>query len=73
VPVDEVKPRVAIGYVHGDERASSFVDSLDALVAFDRTNAGLTVHDHGRISVRGGTDGLVAARNAIAASSPTTA
>jgi hypothetical protein len=65
--VDEVKPRVAIGYVHGDERASSFVDSLDALVAFDRTNAGLTVHDHGRISVRGGTDGLVAARNAIAA------
>jgi len=61
------RPKVAIGYVHGDEMAHSFVDSLNALVAFDQRNAQLTVHEHGRISVRGGTDGLVAARNMIAA------
>jgi hypothetical protein len=62
-----VRPaKVAIGYVHGDEMAHSFVDSLAALIAFDQRNAQLTVHEYGRISVRGGTDGLVAARNMIA-------
>lgn len=60
------KPKVAVGYVHRDELAHSFVDSLMALVAFDRAADGLLCHDYGRISVRGGTDGLVAARNMIA-------
>ena len=58
--------KVALGYVHGDELANSFIDSRDALIAFDRQHYGVLAHDHARISVRGGTDGLVAARNMVA-------
>ena len=60
-------PKVALGYVHSDTRASCFDDSRDALIAHDRAHDGLLAHDHGRMSVRCGTDGLVAARNTVAA------
>ncbi len=60
-------PKVALGYVHSDTRATCFDESRDALVAYDRAHDGLLAHDHGRLSVRCGTDGLVAARNTVAA------
>lgn len=62
----EPTPRVAIGYVHRDEQATSFIDCLADLIAHDRAHLGLLAHEHSRISVRVGTDGLVAARNTVA-------
>ena len=60
-------PKVALGYVHSDTQATCFVDSREALLAHDRANARLLDHPAGRMSVRCGTDGLVAARNTVAA------
>jgi len=58
--------KVAVAYVHGNELATSFHDCLGQLGAFDRATAGLLAHDDSRISIRYGTDGLVAARNTAA-------
>lgn len=61
------KAKVAFATVHGDSRTTSYDESREQLVAFDRTNGGFLAHDESRMSVRVGTDGLVAARNTIAA------
>lgn len=59
------RPKVALAYVHADAgRITAFEDSLTALKDWDR--------DHGqfitqRFASRYGTDGLVAARNVVAA------
>lgn len=59
------KPKVALGYVHGDaSRTTSFEDSRESLLGYDRENLGLITH---RLPVRCGTDGLSAARNDVAA------
>jgi hypothetical protein len=55
--------KVALAYVHENELATSFHDSLLNLLMFDMTHDGLLAHESGRIAVRYGTDGLVAARN----------
>lgn len=65
-PVSEpVRPRVAYGYVHGDQNeAHSFLNSLELLRQFDAQNMGVLT---GRFQVRCGALGLIDARNQIAA------
>jgi len=58
--------RVALAVAHSDTKAHCFDASKDALVEHDRAHAGHLAHDHGKMFVRVGTDGLVAARNAVA-------
>ncbi|HWB37487.1 MAG TPA: hypothetical protein VHA75_15835 [Rugosimonospora sp.] len=60
--------KVAIAYVHDNELATSFHDSLMQLIMFDLAHDGLLAHADGRMSIRYGTDGLVAARNTVAKS-----
>lgn len=60
--------KVSLAYVHGDDgRVTSFEESREALIAHDRAHEQFLVHDHGRLTVRCGTDGLPAARNTVAA------
>lgn len=59
------KPRVAIAWVHPDAgRVSSFEDSRDALKDYDAAH---NAYIQKKMTVRFGTDGIVAARNTIAA------
>lgn len=59
------KPKVAVAYVHDNAgRVTSFEESLLAMRDYDAANMGVITD---RITVRYGTDGLVAARNTIAA------
>lgn len=63
----EVKPRpkVALAYVHADAgRISSFEDSLTALKDWDRDHGKFIVE---RFASRYGTEGIVGARNVVAA------
>lgn len=60
------RERIVFACVHSDVRHSTFDDSKDALLAYDRANDGYLGHDYGRMFVRAGTDGLVAARNLVA-------
>jgi hypothetical protein len=58
-------PTVALAFIHGDAgRVTSFEDSREALLGYDRANAGIITT---RMPVRCGTDGLIAARNSVAA------
>lgn len=59
------RERIAFACVHGDVRHSTFDDSKDLLLAYDRANDEYLSHDYGRMFVRAGTDGLVAARNLV--------
>ena len=59
-------PKVALAVAHSDNKAHCFDASKDALIEYDRAHAGHLAHDHGKMFVRVGTDGLVAARNAVA-------
>lgn len=62
---DVTKPKVALAYVHGDAgRITSFEDSLAAMRDWDATHNGFLAQ---RFAMRFGTDGLVAARNQVAA------
>lgn len=63
--VEPARLRVSVGYVYDNEVPSSFADSWLTAVMFDLNNACLLAHDAGRISVRYGTDGLIAARNRV--------
>jgi hypothetical protein len=57
--------KVALAYVHGDAgRITSFEDSLAAMRDWDATHNGFLAQ---RFAMRYGTDGLVAARNQVAA------
>jgi glycosyltransferase involved in cell wall biosynthesis len=59
------RPRVAVGYVHGDMNEShSFLNSLELLRQFDAQNAQVL---RGRYEMRCGSNGLVEARNDMAA------
>lgn len=58
-------PRVAVGYVHGDQNEShSFLNSLELLRQYDAQAAQLL---RGRYEMRCGSQGLVEARNEMAA------
>jgi hypothetical protein len=58
-------PRVAVGYVHGDMNEShSFINSLELLRQFDAQSAQVL---RGRYEMRCGSQGLVEARNDMAA------
>lgn len=60
--------KVALAYVHDDDgRVTSFEESLLGLVSYDATHGRHLAHDHGRMPIRYGTDGLPAARNTVAA------
>lgn len=60
-----VRPKVAYGFVHGDQNEShSFRNSLDLLKQFDDMNMQLLV---GKYELRCGQQGLVQARNEMAA------
>lgn len=58
-------PSVAIGMVYENEMPTSFVHSWTNLLFFDVANWGLLSTGPGLLSVRAGTDGLVAARNTV--------
>jgi len=63
--VSDDLPKVAVGYVHGDQNEShSFLNSLELLRQFDAQNAQVL---HGRYEMRCGSQGLVDARNEMAA------
>lgn len=60
--------KVAVAYVHDDAgRVTSFEESLLSLVSYDAAHERYLAHDHGRMPIRFGTDGLPAARNTVAA------
>lgn len=62
---EPTKPRVALAYVHADAgRITSFEDSLTALSDWDKAHGQFLAQ---RFASRYGTDGLVAARNGVAA------
>lgn len=58
--------KATVAYVHPDQLAVSFHQSLMQLVMYDAANGGHLAHEEGRIAVRCSTNGLVAARNATA-------
>jgi len=59
------KPKVALAYVHADAgRITAFEDSLAAMRDWDSAHGGYLQK---RLAMRFGTDGLVAARNQVAA------
>lgn len=63
--VEPSTPKVALAYVHGDAgRITSFEDSLAAMRDWDSAHG---KYLHRRFAMRFGTDGLVAARNQVAA------
>lgn len=57
---------VSVGMIYDNEVGTNFNQSWTGLLMFDMQNAGLLAHGHGLISVRYGTDGIVAARNTVA-------
>lgn len=62
---DRTGPKVALAYVHADAgRVTSFEDSLAAMKDWDATHGKYLSQ---RFAVRYGTDGIVAARNQVAA------
>jgi GT2 family glycosyltransferase len=64
-PAQPAKPKVALAYVHADAgRVTAFEDSLAAMRDWDSAHGKFL---HRRFAMRFGTDGLVAARNQVAA------
>jgi hypothetical protein len=58
--------KVAVAYVHPNEVAASFHESLFALVMHDAGTDRALAHEDGKLAFRCNTNGLVAARNAAA-------
>lgn len=56
---------VSVGMVYDNQVGTNFCQSWTGLLMFDMQNAGLLAHESGLISVRFGTDGIVAARNTV--------
>jgi hypothetical protein len=58
-------PKVTVSYVHPNEVSASFHECLIAMLMWDAGHHGFLLHDHGKLAVRCGTNGLIEARNQV--------